>query len=64
MSAAWIWITLIVFILVYAVFAVLDGVLMVRYGRKSLADSEETGSGVATEAGADGAGPAAEELRS
>ena len=27
---------------------------MVRYGRKSLADSEETGSGVATEAGAEG----------
>ena len=61
-SAAWIWITLIVFILVYAVFAVLDGVLMVRYGRKSLDDSEETGSGVATEAGAEGGGPAAEEL--
>ena len=33
-SATWIWITLILFILVYAVFAVLDGVLMVRYGRQ------------------------------
>jgi cytochrome bd ubiquinol oxidase subunit I len=37
-SATWIWITLILFILVYGVFAVIDGVLMVRYGRKSLAE--------------------------
>jgi cytochrome d ubiquinol oxidase subunit I len=39
-SATWIWITLILFILVYAVFAVIDGILMVRYGRKALADGE------------------------
>jgi hypothetical protein len=50
-----------VFILVYGLFAVLDGVLMVRYGRKSLAEGEETGSGVATGAGTEGAG-AADEL--
>ena len=31
-SATWIWITLIVFVLVYVVFAVVDGVLMIRYG--------------------------------
>jgi cytochrome d ubiquinol oxidase subunit I len=39
-SAAWIWITLILFILVYAVFAAVDGFLMVRFGRKTLADDE------------------------
>jgi cytochrome d ubiquinol oxidase subunit I len=39
-SATWVWITLILFILIYAVFAVVDGVLMVRYGRKSLAEGE------------------------
>jgi cytochrome d ubiquinol oxidase subunit I len=40
-SATWIWITLILFILVYGVFAVIDGVLMVRYGRRALAEGEE-----------------------
>jgi len=40
-SATWIWITLILFILVYGIFAVLDGILMLRYGRRELADSEE-----------------------
>jgi cytochrome d ubiquinol oxidase subunit I len=39
-SATWVWITLILFILVYGIFAVLDGFLMVRYGRKSLAETE------------------------
>jgi cytochrome bd-type quinol oxidase subunit 1 len=43
-SATWIWITLILFILVYAVFAVVDGVLMIRYGRKAL-DKGEAGDG-------------------
>ncbi len=42
-SATWIWITLILFILVYGAFAVVDGFLMVRYGRKELAEAEEEG---------------------
>jgi cytochrome bd-type quinol oxidase subunit 1 len=40
-SATWIWITLILFILVYGVFAVVDGFLMVHYGRRELTDAEE-----------------------
>ena len=40
-SATWIWITLILFILVYGIFAVIDGVLMIRYGRRELNASEE-----------------------
>jgi cytochrome d ubiquinol oxidase subunit I len=39
-SSTWIWITLVLFILVYFIFAVIDGVLMVRYGRKQLAETE------------------------
>jgi cytochrome d ubiquinol oxidase subunit I len=40
-SATWIWITLTLFILIYGIFAVIDGYLMIRYGRKPLADAEE-----------------------
>jgi cytochrome d ubiquinol oxidase subunit I len=40
-SASWIWITLILFILVYGVFAVVDGFLMFRYGRRALAEGED-----------------------
>jgi cytochrome d ubiquinol oxidase subunit I len=40
-SSTWIWITLILFILVYGVFAVVDGILMVRYGRRALAEEED-----------------------
>jgi cytochrome d ubiquinol oxidase subunit I len=40
-STTWIWITLILFILVYAVFAVVDGILMVRYGRRALTEGED-----------------------
>jgi cytochrome bd-type quinol oxidase subunit 1 len=40
-SATWVWITLILFILVYGVFAVVDGILMIRYGRQALAEEEE-----------------------
>jgi cytochrome bd-type quinol oxidase subunit 1 len=40
-SVTWIWITLILFILTYAIFAVVDGVLMVRYSRHALTDGEE-----------------------
>ena len=39
-SATWIWITLVLFIAVYGVFAVIDGFLMVRYSRRSLAEPE------------------------
>ncbi len=39
-SATWIWITLLLFILVYGVFAIIDGTLMVRFGRKQLAEEE------------------------
>ncbi len=45
-SAAWIWITLILFVLVYGVFAVIDGILMVRYGRKALTEEEAAQTGV------------------
>ena len=39
-SATWIWITLSLFVVIYGVFAVVDGFLMVRYGRRSLAETE------------------------
>jgi cytochrome d ubiquinol oxidase subunit I len=39
-SATWVWITLILFIVIYAAFAVIDAILMIRYGRKSLAERE------------------------
>ena len=40
-STTWVWITLTLFILIYGIFAVVDGFLMVRYSRKPLADVEE-----------------------
>ena len=40
-SSTWIWITLTLFIAIYGVLAVVDGYLMVRYGRKQLSDGEE-----------------------
>jgi cytochrome d ubiquinol oxidase subunit I len=39
-STTWIWISLIAFLVVYVIFAVVDGVLMLRYGRKALHDDE------------------------
>jgi cytochrome d ubiquinol oxidase subunit I len=39
-SATWIWITLILFILIYAVLAVVDGWLMIHFGRKNLAEGD------------------------
>jgi cytochrome d ubiquinol oxidase subunit I len=42
-SVAWIWTTLIVFIVLYALLAAADGVLMVHYGRKNLAEGAEEG---------------------
>jgi cytochrome d ubiquinol oxidase subunit I len=58
-SATWIWITLILFIVVYAVFAVVDGVLMIRYGRRALAEGEEGEEGE-EDGGGDGGEPSAE----
>ncbi len=63
-SATWIWITLVLFLLVYGIFAVLDGVLMVRYGRKQLAEGEEEDEGAAPDTGVAGDGGAADELPS
>jgi cytochrome d ubiquinol oxidase subunit I len=40
-SVAWIWTTLMVFIVLYALLAAADGVLMVHYGRKNLAEGAE-----------------------
>ena len=55
LSSSWVVTTLVLFVLVYGIFGVIDGVLMVRYGRKSLSDGEE---GDAPAAGADGTVPA------
>jgi cytochrome bd ubiquinol oxidase subunit I len=57
-SVTWIVITLTLFILIYGIFAVIDGYLMIRYGRQSLAESEE---GEPAEPGPDGARPASDE---
>ena len=54
-SSTWIWITLSLFIVVYGLFAVIDGYLMVRYGRKSLVEVD------LREADHDGETPAREE---
>jgi cytochrome bd ubiquinol oxidase subunit I len=54
LSSSWVVTTLVLFVLVYGVFGVIDGVLMVRYGRKSLSEGAE---GEAA-ANADGAAPA------
>ncbi len=40
LSSTWVVITLVVFVLVYGVFGVVDGVLMVRYGRRDLSAGE------------------------
>jgi hypothetical protein len=48
-------ITLVVFVLVYGVFGVVDGALMVRYGRRDLSEGED--GEAAAGAGADGTAP-------
>jgi cytochrome bd ubiquinol oxidase subunit I len=55
LSSSWVLTTLVLFVLVYGIFGVVDGVLMVRYGRKSLSEGEE-GEGPA--ASPDGTVPA------
>jgi cytochrome bd ubiquinol oxidase subunit I len=56
-SSAWVIITLVIFVLVYGVFGVIDGVLMVRYARRQLSEGEE---GEPAVAGPDGTVPADE----
>ncbi len=55
LSSSWVLTTLVLFVLVYGIFGVIDGVLMIRYGRKSLSEGEE---GEAAAAGPDGTVPA------
>jgi cytochrome bd ubiquinol oxidase subunit I len=58
LSSTWVIITLVIFVLTYGVFGVIDGVLMVRYGRRDLSESEE---GEPAPAGPDGTLPAQDE---
>jgi cytochrome bd ubiquinol oxidase subunit I len=58
LSSTWVIITLVIFVLTYGVFGVIDGVLMVRYGRRDLSESEE---GEPARAGPDGTLPAQDE---
>ena len=55
LSSSWVLTTLVLFVLVYGIFGVIDGVLMVRYGRKSLFEGED---GEAAAASPDGTVPA------
>jgi cytochrome bd ubiquinol oxidase subunit I len=41
LSSTWVIITLTIFVLTYGIFGVVDAVLMLRYGRKDLSESEE-----------------------
>jgi cytochrome bd-type quinol oxidase subunit 1 len=52
LSSTWVIITLVIFVLTYGIFGVVDGVLMVRYARRDLSESEE---GEPAHAGPDGA---------
>jgi cytochrome bd ubiquinol oxidase subunit I len=58
LSSTWVIITLVIFVLIYGIFGVIDGVLMVRYGRKDLSEGEE---GEPAHAGPDGTLPAQDE---
>jgi cytochrome bd-type quinol oxidase subunit 1 len=59
LSSSWVSTTLVLFVLVYDVFGVIDGVLLVCYGRKPLSESEE---GEPAAAGPDGAVPAPDDI--
>ena len=61
LSSAWVVITLVLFVLVYGVFGVIDAVLMVRYPRRQLLESDEGGPAAA---GPDGTVPRPDETRS
>jgi cytochrome d ubiquinol oxidase subunit I len=58
LSSTWVIITLVIFVLTYGIFGVVDGVLMVRYGRRELSAGEE---GEPAEAGGDGSVAAPDE---
>jgi cytochrome bd ubiquinol oxidase subunit I len=58
LSSTWVIITLVIFVLTYGIFGVVDAVLMVRYSRRELSEAEE---GEAAHAGPDGAVPAPDE---
>ncbi len=58
LSSTWVIITLVIFVLTYGIFGVVDAVLMVRYSRRDLSESEE---GEAASAGAEGAIPSPDE---
>ena len=58
LSSTWVIITLVIFVLTYGIFGVVDAVLMVRYSRRDLSESEE---GETASAGADGAIPSPDE---
>jgi cytochrome bd-type quinol oxidase subunit 1 len=58
LSSTWVIITLVIFVLTYGIFGVVDGVLMVRYARRDLSESEE---GEPAHAGPDGAVSAPDE---
>ena len=51
LSSTWVIITLAIFVITYGIFGVVDAVLMVRYGRRDLSESEE---GEAAPTGAEG----------
>ena len=59
LSSGWVITTLTVFVLVYGIFGVVDGVLMVRYGRRQLSEAEE---GEPAAAGPDGTVPTPDEI--
>ena len=58
LTSTWVVITLVLFVLVYGVFGVIDAVLMVRYARRQLSESDEGGPAAA---GSDGTVPRPDE---
>jgi cytochrome bd ubiquinol oxidase subunit I len=59
LSSTWVIITLVIFVLTYGIFGVVDAVLMVRYSRRDLSAEEEAEP---AKAGPDGAVPAPDEI--
>jgi cytochrome bd ubiquinol oxidase subunit I len=53
-SSTWIWITLILFIVMYGLLAAVNGVLMVRYGRRALSEEANEGAPAGAEREATG----------
>jgi len=59
LSSSWVIITLVLFVATYGIFGVIDGVLMVRYGRRPLSEGE---GAEAPAPGPDGTVPTPEEI--